>query len=289
MRSYFLIISISLFALGGCRLDSFFYENEVLSEYALNDYNDEYFVIPDSMLLEEGEYSHVTFISDNETIHAYYLGDTSKIDEDTVIVYCHGNAGSIDTYWNRVQLLANVGGKFNYGVFIIDYKGYGMSSGSPTEEGLYNDVDAGISWLQERGLTEDRFVMYGFSMGSAPACKLTAHQRTLSPCKLICEAPFASAEKMVQDATLLALPGHYLVNLKINNADLIREVEQDLLWMHGVDDAFLSIDNHGEVFYKNYHGQNGTAIRVDGAGHSTVPILMGYDKYIESIHRFIRN
>ena len=286
MKKWFLLLVVVSF-LSACRLDGFFFENIELEAYSLSAYEDDRVPLPESYDLSEDEYVQIALKSDDETLQAFYLGDTSKIDEDTVIVYCHGNAAHIDAYWNRVLLLANLAKK-SYGVLIIDYRGFGMSTGIPTEAGLYTDIDAGIDWLKSKGLTNDRFILYGFSMGTAPACKLTAEPRSLSPMKLICEAPFASAEKMVQDATLLALPGQYVVNLKINNAELIKKVQVPLLWMHGKSDSFLTIDNHGEVFYKNYNGSWSEAYRVDGAEHSTLPTVMGFEEYSKAVLNFIR-
>lgn len=80
----------------------------------------------------------------------------------------------MDFYWSRVQLLANTGGKNHYGVLMVDYRGYGLSEGKPTEEGLYADVDARLQWLKTSWLSNERLVMYGFSLGSAPATKSTA-------------------------------------------------------------------------------------------------------------------
>ena len=91
----------------------------------------------------------------------------------------------MDFYWQRAKLLANVGGKNKYGVLMIDYRGYGMSEGKPSEEGMYTDVNTALNWLKKSGLTNDRLVMYGFSLGTAPACELTANTRDMVPSILI--------------------------------------------------------------------------------------------------------
>jgi len=72
--------------------------------------------------------------NNGEKIYATYVGDTNKISTDTVILYCHGNAGHMDYYWPRTKLLANINGPTQYGVLTFDYRGYGLSSGKPTEE-----------------------------------------------------------------------------------------------------------------------------------------------------------
>jgi pimeloyl-ACP methyl ester carboxylesterase len=223
------------------------------------------------------------------TIYAVYIGDINRIATDTVIMYCHGNADHLDFYWPRAKLLANVGSKNRYGVMMIDYRGYGLSDGKASESGLYADVDTALAWLKSKGLTDSRLIMYGFSLGTAPAVELTAHPRSLTPAKLILEAPFSSSETMVQNATLLSLPGSYFVNAKINNAEKIKEINQPFLWLHGTDDEKLEIKTHGEVVYKNYPGSSKFAYRIPGAGHSDLPIVMGLENYKKAIEDFVKN
>jgi fermentation-respiration switch protein FrsA (DUF1100 family) len=222
------------------------------------------------------------------TIHAVYIGDQSRIATDTVIMYCHGNKDHLDFYWPRAALLANTNGKNRYGVLMVDYRGYGLSEGKPTEKGLYADVDAGLQWLRSKGLTNGRLIMYGFSMGSAPATKLTAEPRSLTPSKLILEAPFASAEAMVQDATALDLPGSFFTDLRINNAEEIKSVQQPLLWIHGTKDDFLSYKTQGQLVFNNHRGRFKDFSLVDGANHGSVPNTAGFEAYLKRVGDFIR-
>ncbi|GAB5539006.1 MAG: hypothetical protein Salg2KO_11090 [Salibacteraceae bacterium] len=224
---------------------------------------------------------------DNKTIHAVYVGEIANIATDTVILYCHGNAGHLDYYWSRVKLLANAGGKNRYGVMAMDYRGFGLSEGSPTEKGLYEDVDACMRWLKQMGLTSDRLIIYGFSLGSAPATELTAKPRTLQPSKLMLEAPFASDEVMVEDGSGLSLPGSFFSDLEINNADEIKRVEEPFFWIHGTADKFLNMSTHGETVYANYNGSYSEAHRVKGGAHSDVPEVMGYPEYVDAVYQFI--
>lgn len=225
---------------------------------------------------------------DNKTIHVVYVGDLDNIATDTVFLYCHGNAGHLDFYWPRIKLLANVGEKNRFGVLAMDYRGFGLSEGPPTEEGMYKDVDACMQWLKDRGLTSDRLVIYGYSLGSAPATELTAKPRTLQPSKLMLETPFASDEVMAEDASGLSLPGSFFSDLEINNADEIKKVEEPFFWIHGTDDKFLQMATHGETVFANYNGSYSEAHRIEGGAHSDVPTVMGYPEYIEAVESFIK-
>lgn len=290
-----MIIVILIIMLASClRLDDFLYNPNFnpISEYLLDEYPGHVeFSLPDSMKLDKSMIHLFQIVSDDngdlKKIWALYLGDIGRIDTDTVILYCHGNKDHLDFYYPRAQLLAWAGRKHRYGVMMFDYRGFGLSEGVPSESGLYADTDAAMKWLKEQGLTDDRLIIYGFSMGTAPATQLTAHANTLSPAKIILEAPFASAEVFVQDAAGLSIPGSYVVNLDINNAENIRLVHCPFLWIHGTNDDFISIQTHGNVVFANYSGVKGYACRVNGAGHSDCPVLLGFHQYLNIIGRFI--
>ncbi|MCB9234377.1 MAG: alpha/beta fold hydrolase [Bacteroidia bacterium] len=292
-QKYLGLIVLLGILLNGCfRLDSnLFNPDSSITEYKFEAFDDwletgPAYTVDDSMihlftLLSQGEDE-----ADPTTIYAAYIGDTQQIATDTVILYLHGNAAHMDVYYHRAKLLAHLGGKHRFGLMMIDYRGYGLSDGIPSEEGLYNDADAALKWLQSHGLTGDRLAMYGFSMGTAPATELTANPRTLTPNWLLLEAPFASAEVMVQDGSGLTMPGSFFTNLKIDNAEEIKKVNQPFFWIHGINDNFLRITTHGEVVWKNYHGVRGVAVRVPGADHSTIPEFTGVDGYVQDVEDF---
>lgn len=294
MKKLFNIALLCTVCLSCIRLDSMLYNPESSIEaYSFDTYTGEVeievgeeYKIADSLIHSFPLVSDPA--GDNLEIYALYVGRIADISTDTVILYCHGNRSHMDYYWPRMKLLANAGGKNRYGVMAMDYRGFGLSEGEPTEEGLYEDVDACMRWLKQMGLSDDRLIIYGFSMGSAAATELCANKRTLQPSKLMLESCFASDEVMAQDASGLSLPGSYFSNLEIDNAEEIRKVEEPFFWIHGVEDDFLSIKTHGEVVYKNYQGRYSEAHRIEGAGHADVPAVMGYPEYLEAVHQFIQ-
>ncbi|HEY8399812.1 MAG TPA: alpha/beta hydrolase [Cytophagaceae bacterium] len=294
MNRYYWILGC-LFVLTGCfRLDDNLFNEKKLTSYELENYSgekdivlDASYAIPDSLIHIFTLQSQAPEEKTPTTIYAIYIGDINTIHEDTVILYNHGNKWHMDFYWQRAKLLANVGGKNRFGVMMIDYRGYGLSQGNPSEEGLYADVNAAVQWLKDRGLTGEQLVMYGFSLGSAPSTELTANPAVLRPEKLILEAPFASAEVMVQDGALIAMPGSYFTSLKIDNAEEIKKVNQPFLWIHGTKDDFLSYDTHGKVVFKNYKGVKGVAVPVEGGKHDNVPAVYGFEAYIQLLEKFI--
>ena len=293
MKKLFYLSAILLFS--SClTLDDNLFNNAKLDSYKLDGYSgevdfilDNSYTIPDSLVSIFTLPSKASGESSATSIYAIYIGDISQIATDTVIMYCHGNKDHMDFYWQRAKLLANIKSKNRFGVLMIDYRGYGMSDGKPTEAGMYADVDAALNWLKSKGLSNDRLVMYGFSMGSAPATKSSAENWSMKPSKLILEAPFASAETMIQDGSGLAMPGDFFTTLQINNGEEIKSVTQPFFWVHGEADDFLNIDTHGAVVYNNYQGTYKEGHRIAGAGHSSIPQTMGFGTYTNALGDFI--
>jgi pimeloyl-ACP methyl ester carboxylesterase len=295
-KTRILLFMVLSFLFSSClRLDSNFYNlSEKITEYKYDNYTgDQDFVLDASYKIQDSMMHQFTMDSkgngDSKSFKIYgiYIGNLNKIATDTVILYCHGNKWHMDFYWQRAKLLAHTGGKHRFGVLLFDYRGYGLSDGTPIEAGLYNDADAALQWLKSKGLSNQRLIIYGFSMGTAAATELSANPRSMIPHKLILEAPFASAAVMNADGAGLNVPGSYTTNLKISNAEVIKKVKQDFYWIHGTNDNFLGIKTHGEVVYKNYGGNYKEAHRIEGAGHGQVPATYGFQNYSETIYKFI--
>ncbi len=294
MKNLFLLL-IAMSTLTGCfDLDDNLYNPSKISEYKLDDYDgdtdfhlDLSYRIPDSLVHIFTLSSQAGAESSATTIYAIYIGSISRIATDTVIMYCHGNKDHMDGYWTRAELLANTKSKNRFGVLMIDYRGYGMSEGEPSENGLYADVDAALKWLKSNGLSDSRLIMYGYSMGTAPATKLSSENFSMKPSKLILEAPFASAETMIQDASGLDLPGEFMTTLSINNGEVIRSVNQPFFWIHGEADDFLNIDTHGQVVFNNYSGSYSEGHRIPGADHNSIQTTMGFQEYMNKVGDFI--
>ena len=246
------------------------------------------FAVPDSMI--HRVHFPVEIDGGIVQVQGIYVGDTKQISQDTVILYCHGNKDHMDFYWCREKLYAHMGGLGRYGVLMFDYPGFGLSEGTATENNMYAATSSAISWLKTRGLTNERFMMFGFSLGSAAVCEVAGHSSdyALQPSKIILEAPFASAEIMIQDAALLSMPGSFLVDLKIDNATEIKKVNVPLLWIHGKADSFLSMKSHGQLVYDNTPGAK-ESVLVPGGEHETTPFVMGYQAYIDRLTAFIQS
>lgn len=282
-------------ALASCKkvnLDGLAFPSEKLESYAFENAEGE-IIVHDSILATSDNYTLLTFNSvDANTgeafdIYGVFIGDTATIATDTLIVYFHGQSKHMDHYFGRASLLANVGGKYNYNVLMMDYRGYGMSEGTSTEQGLFEDADAVIDWIKEKGTDPQKTVFYGYSLGAIPSIDRTAYRSDFQPAKLIIEAPLASVEYLVHSSTVIQVDPDFVTNLDFENAEKIKDVDEPLLWMHGVEDTYVAIEN-GEIIYNNHGGSVKQAERVEGSDHSEVPIVMGVNAYLERVLNFIR-
>lgn len=274
-------------------LDGLAFPSEKLDSYAFENAEGEV-IIHDSLLATSDNYSLMTFNSiDANTgqsyrIYGVFIGDTTTITTDTLLVYFHGQSKHMDHYFSRASLLANVGGKYNYNVLMMDYRGYGMSEGLSSEQGLFEDANAVIDWIQEQGVNPQKTVFYGYSLGAIPAIDRMAYRSDFQPAKLIIEAPLASVEYLVHSSTIIQVNPDFVTNLDFENAEKIKDVDEPLLWMHGAEDTYVAIEN-GEIIYNNHGGSVKEAERVSECDHSEVPIIMGVDLYLDRILNFIRN
>lgn len=291
-----LIFLFPFFLLSSClRLDSNLFNNgEKITSYKWDAFQGEREIkeLPPSYRIPENQFTELSLLSDDDgnraKIKAVYLGHTDSISNDTVILYCHGNKNHMDFYWNRAKLLSYTGNQGRFGVMMMDYRGYGLSEGEPTESGMKADVLACILWLKEKGLKDGNLILYGFSLGSAPATRLAVENPVMPVSKLILESPFASAQAMVEDAAKLSIPSSYFCNLSLDNDVQIQNLKIPFCLFHGRDDDFLRYEAHGKRVYEACPGQAGKRqFVVEDAVHNNLPYKMGFEQYSAELLNFI--
>jgi pimeloyl-ACP methyl ester carboxylesterase len=309
MRKFNIIFIVSALLLGifSCKknLNDNLFNPSKITEYKLDDYGgtvdfklSDDFDIPDSSVHVFPIWSKTANETDSTKIWAIYIGNYKKVGvkeliaNDTVILYLHGNKDHMDFYWQRAKLLARTGGKLtggklNYGVLMIDYRGYGMSEGKSTEETMYADASAAISWMRRKEVGAQKYGVYGFSLGCAPATFVTLNTpNDFKPLFIALEAPFASVATLVNDGAALNMDPLFFTTFKCDNNERIKKIQQPFYWIHGTKDKFIPIETNGEVLFKNYTGTISEAQRIEGADHSNVPQTVGFEKYNQLLHSF---
>ncbi|MFL5258696.1 MAG: alpha/beta hydrolase [Hyphomicrobiales bacterium] len=156
------------------------------------------------------------------------------------VLFFHGNAGEIGDRAARLAAYRAAG----LGVLFLSYRGYGGSTGSPTEAGLVLDALAAYDWLAERGVAASEIVVVGESLGTGVSVQL-ATQRKIGA--LVLEAPFASAADIA--AKLYPwLPVRLLMKDQFDSLSRIREVRAPLLVIHGERDELIPLDEGRRLF-----------------------------------------
>lgn len=287
------IITVLAAACTKPNLDALAFPSKKLDAYQFENYDAGTSSVPEIYDVTSENYTLVSMTSldantgDEFTIYGVYIGEMATIASDTVIMYCHGQSLHMDAYWPRTSLLANLVEKHHYGVFMMDYRGYGMSDGNATEQGLYEDVDASIDWLIAMGAKQEQTFYYGFSLGCIPVIDRAAYRTDFQPAKIIIESPLASVENLAQSSLVLNVDPKFVSTLEFENSEKMKEINMPLLWFHGVEDDYIEIEN-GELIYDNHSGSYKEAVRVNGAGHGNIPGIYGYANYIIHLENFIK-
>jgi fermentation-respiration switch protein FrsA (DUF1100 family) len=168
--------------------------------------------------------------ADGETLHAWFLpaGTPAAV----TLLFLHGNAGNISHRLDKLAILRGLG----VDVLILDYRGYGGSTGTPDEKGTYRDADAAYDWLvQERKVDRGRVVLYGESLGAAVAVDVAARRPVGG---LIMESAFSSGVEVGQEIFPF-LPLRLLVRNRYESSAKIGRVRAPVLILHSRDDEFF--------------------------------------------------
>lgn len=166
--------------------------------------------------------------ADGLSLLAWYLAPRN---DRPVIVYFHGNGGHLGHRTDRMQHFAGA----DYGMLMVEYRGYGGNLGSPSEAGLVEDARAAVDFLGREGVAGARLVLYGESLGSAIAVRLAA-ERDIGG--LVLESPFTSIAAVAQ-YHYPYIPAALLVWDRFDALARVGEVRAPLLVLQGGSDGVV--------------------------------------------------
>lgn len=134
---------------------------------------------------------------DGETLGAFFIRPSNKgLSRNVTILMFHGNAGNIG---HRIPIAKVLEEEVGCNVLMLEYRGYGMSTGSPSEEGLMIDAQTALDYIRNRkDIKGTKIVVYGQSLGGAVAIQLVAkNQEARDVIGLILENTFTSIKKLI--------------------------------------------------------------------------------------------
>lgn len=175
---------------------------------------------------------------DGEQLHGWFFPNEQA---EYVVVMSHGNAGNISNRIDIAKLLSGIG----VSVLLYDYRGYGRSSGKPSEEGVYTDVESVVNYLEtERGFSEHQMIMYGRSMGGAVA-SYAATKFDVSG--LVLDSAFKNLKAMVSD--LYPFVPASLAKYEFPTEKYLKEISNiPVMIMHSPNDSIVDF-SHGKHLY----------------------------------------
>jgi pimeloyl-ACP methyl ester carboxylesterase len=176
--------------------------------------------------------------SDGEQIVSWLLEPPEPIAD---IVYFHGNGGNLSNWLPTLVGLYRA----NLRVLAIDYRGYGLSTGTPTEEGVYRDAEAAVRYAhQHRSAAPRPLVYWGRSLGGAIAAKAAT---IAQPDGLILESTFPDKAAVIRRQPLLRAL-NALSTYRFPTLEHLRGFSKPVLVIHGDADSIIDIDLGRELF-----------------------------------------
>ena len=176
--------------------------------------------------------------SDELKLHGWFI---PVVKAKHVVLFFHGNAGNISHRGESLEIFHRLG----LNVLIVDYRGYGKSEGSVSEQGFYRDAKAAWKYLiEKKGFQANDIIVFGRSLGGAVATQLASQ---VQPRGLIIESTFSSVKDMAQ----IMMPFiSRLVYLRYNfdTASLISKVKVPLLLIHSPDDDVIPYSLGVKIF-----------------------------------------
>ncbi|MFP6681886.1 MAG: alpha/beta hydrolase [Gammaproteobacteria bacterium] len=177
--------------------------------------------------------------TDGEVLHAWFVPHPTA---SASVLFLHGNGGNIS---DRLLTLARLH-EMQLNVLMLDYRGYGRSTGKPSAQGTFLDAQAGWNYLiNEQDEQRDNIVVYGRSLGGAVAVELASRMR---PRALIIESTFTSIADMASDIYPY-LPTRMLLRHKYPSIKTIVRISVPLLVAHSTDDELIPL-RHGQRLFE---------------------------------------
>jgi uncharacterized protein len=200
---------------------------------------------------------------DGEQLHGWWIA--ARTEPLGHLLLCHGNAGNVGDRILHANLLTAVG----FDVLLFDYRGYGRSSGRPSEQGTYRDARAALACLlAQPGIDAGRVFYLGESLGGAVALNLALER---PPAGLL----LLSAFTCVRDLARLHYP-FFPASLIPDAYPAVRRIHDlraPLLVLHGDRDEIVPL-SHGRALFEAAQGPRHMHV-LHGVGHNDLLQLSG--------------
>lgn len=200
-------------------------------------------------------------------------------DHAPLVVYFHGNAGTLARRAPKARVLIDAG----YGVLLAGYRGFGGNPGRPSEPGLYADARAALGWLQRiEGIGRDRMAIYGESLGTGVATQMAHEFEGIGA--LILEAPFTSLVEMAPPIFLPGMADMLMVD-RYESLGRIGNNQSPLLILHGEQDGLVPVDMGRRMLDAAQGDKEG--VFLPKAGHNDIWENGGQERLLDFLERVL--
>ena len=194
-----------------------------------------------------------------------------------VLLFFHGNAGNISHRLDSIKIFNDLG----LDTLIFDYRGYGRSTGAPSEQGTYRDAESAWRYVtDERGFPAERIVLFGRSLGAAIAAYLATRH---TPRALIIESAFTSVPDLAAKIYPF-LPARALVRFQYHTETHLQSVGCPLLIVHSRDDEIIPFDYGRRLFAAAHEPKQLLELR---GGHND-GFLVSRHVYVTGLDTFLK-
>jgi len=258
-KSIFIIAGIYLFLLVGL----FFFQEKIIFQSHKLDKNFAYTF--------DTEFEEINLkTEDNSIINALHF----KVKNSKgIILYFHGNKGSLERWGTITSSFTDYG----YDVFVMDYRGYGKSTGKRNEKDLYNDALLCYDYIK-KSYSENNIVLYGRSLGGTFATYVASKY---NPKKLLLEAPFYNLANTAQFHYPF-LPT-FLLKYKFPTHEYITEVGCHITIFHGTEDTVTPYKG-GRKLFEKATAKNKEFVAIDAGTHHN---LASFELYTAKMNNLL--
>jgi len=209
---------------------------------------------------------------DGLSLHGWWIKGNGR----KALLYFHGNAGNAADRLARAGILNE---RIGLDIFLVDYRGYGRSEGSPSEDGLYRDGRAIYQEAIRSGFGAERIILFGESLGSAVAIRLATERKCAA---LILETPFLSVPALAR--VHYPFVPSFLVSNRFDNASRIGSVAVPILLILAELDE-VAPASQGHELFELAPGRK--TLEVITAAHHNDTSAVGGETYWQAWERFL--
>lgn len=216
-------------------------------------------------------------LRDGTALAGLYLAPPPGSRHAAGLLWFYGNGENIGALWPVIREFRPP----EAALLVVDYPGYGASSGATTEAGLYETAAAAYDALAAKpGVDRGRIVVYGRSLGTAPATWLAGERAVAG---LVLESPFTNAREMARQR--YALFPRFIVRLRLDNLGNISRVHAPILILQGTADLLVPPEMGRRLAAAAPEPVELMAI--EGAGHNET-YDVGGNAYRDRLWSFVR-